>query len=62
MICYYHKKIGETEIHPDLNKPGVQIEFWQELLDKIEADREKYAEFRPMHSSEAFQLMVVFAH
>ena len=62
MICYYHKKTGETEIHPDLNQPGVYVEFWQELLDKIEADRKNYAEFRPMHSSEAYQLMVDFAH
>lgn len=62
MICYYHKKTGETEIHPDMNNAGVQEDFWQELFDKIEADKENYAEFRPMHSSEAYQLMVDFAH
>lgn len=61
LICFYNRKTGEVESHPDLDHPDVESELWQDVVDKIEADWDNYVRIDPMRSNEAFKIMGGFA-
>lgn len=61
MIVFYHKETGEIKYHPDPDDPYFDPEPWQEEIDNIERDREKYLKFESMESWQAFKVMEHFA-
>lgn len=58
---YFHKITGEIESHPDLDSPYIELEFWQEIIDKTNNDIENYITFYPNASGDQFKLMSKFA-
>jgi len=62
MICFYHRPTGEIESHPDSDDPFVDLEVWQDTIDKVENDWDNYETFNKMNSTEAFEVMEKFAH
>ena len=61
MQCFYHLPTGTMEYHPDMDNSDVEPEWWQEVLDKIKAERNNYFEIKPMVSRGGFQIMEDFA-
>lgn len=61
MMVFYHKETGEIKYHPDPDAPYFEPELWQEEIDKIENEREKYLRFESMESHQAFKVMEHFA-
>ena len=60
-LCFYHKTTGELESYPDENSnPGFDEEPWEEVMDKVEENRDNYLEFEPMSSHESFRVMENF--
>lgn len=61
MVCFYHKTTGELESYPDENSnPGFDDELWQEVVKKVEDNRDDYMGFEPMSSHESFRVMENF--
>lgn len=61
MVCYIHKETGEIELLPSDNLLTLDDELWQDLIDKIESNRDQYFALSPMDSNEAFEVMENFA-
>ncbi|HTE27161.1 UPF0158 family protein [Flavitalea sp.] len=60
-ICYLHKETLEIIQFPDKDKDLYEdMEVWQEEIDKVFDDREKYIEIKGMVSSESFSVMENF--
>src|SRR5690554_7705410 len=62
MQCFYHIPTGAFESHPDTSHSGFEPEWWQEVMDKIEADRSNYFELERMGSREDYKIMEDFAY
>lgn len=62
LICYYHRLTGELESLPDQDGPYFDPEPWQDLIGKIEQDRDSYERFNKMNSNQGFQMMENFAN
>ncbi len=60
-LCFFHKPSGSIEHHPDPNDLP-DPEFWQETINKIEADISNYKRFEKMNSRQSFQVMEYFAN
>lgn len=60
-VCYIHKQTGAIECFPDPNNPYVEVELFQEVVDKVENDFFNYFEIKKMASYQSFQVMVDFA-
>ena len=54
MTCFYHRPTGTIESHPDPGDLYFEPEFWQDLIDKIENDRDNYDRFEKMDSNQGF--------
>ncbi|MEM6525954.1 MAG: hypothetical protein AAF693_19300 [Bacteroidota bacterium] len=61
-LCFFHKPTGTIEHHPDPNDFYLDLEPWQETMDKIDEDRDNYQRFVKMHSNQAFLVMESFAN
>ncbi len=61
-LCFFHKPTGTIEHYPDPDNPYVELEEWQETLDKIDADSENYQRFEKMNSQQGFRVMESFAN
>ncbi len=61
MICYIHKETKEIKsiMYPD--DIYAERELWEEELEEIENNLEKYVRVDQMSSREAFQVMAAFA-
>lgn len=62
LICYYHRPTGTLESLPNQDDDYFDPEPWQDLIDKLEQDRDNYAKFEVMSSHQAFKVMENFAH
>jgi hypothetical protein len=61
MLCFYHIPTGTLESHPDPDDPYFDPEPWQDIMDKIESDRDNYIRIEKMNSHEAYEVMENFA-
>ncbi|MBI1308106.1 MAG: hypothetical protein GC181_15990 [Bacteroidetes bacterium] len=66
MVCYIHRITGEIESLPKTEENEFFFSAdeelpWQDVLDKIEKDRDNYHIIEGMQSSEAFEVMQNFA-
>lgn len=60
LVCFFHTKDGTIESHPDDMDLVDDHELWQEVIDKIELDFDKYIKFVKMDGSQSFRVMVDF--
>lgn len=59
---YFHKETGELVCIPDEDQHiGMEMEFWQEDIDKVEENFQDYLQFTTMESGESFEIMADFA-
>jgi hypothetical protein len=58
MLCFYHRPTETIEFYPD---EIMEEELWEELIDKIESDRNNYDRFEKMDSRQSFKVMEDFA-
>ena len=59
---FYHKVSGELIFVPDTDKHyGMEIEAWQDDLDKLDKDFTAYQEIEAMDSRDSFGVMADFA-
>lgn len=58
--CFVHKPTGTIEYYPDTIDGLYDMQPWQELIDKIEENRDDYERFEKMDSSQAFRVMEDF--
>ncbi|RUA33204.1 MAG: hypothetical protein DSY77_10890 [Bacteroidetes bacterium] len=61
MLVFYHKETGDVLYHPDPDNPYFEPELWQDQIDEIEKDRDKYLKFESMDSRQSFKVMEHFA-
>ena len=61
-LCFFHEPTGTVEHHSDPDDPYFDAELWQEIMDKLDADRVNYLRFDKMDSNQAFEVMEDFAH
>jgi hypothetical protein len=61
-LCFFHKTTGTIEHYPDPANAYVELDEWQETLDKIDSDRGNYLKFERMDSSQGFRMMEDFAN
>ncbi|MBO6793728.1 MAG: hypothetical protein JJ895_07450 [Balneolaceae bacterium] len=62
LLCFFHKQTGEIKHYPNPDNAFFEIEFWQEIIDSIEAERSNYFSFEVMSSYQKFQVMENFAY
>jgi len=56
--CYIHKETHEIVMFPDEDRfYDMDMEAWQEDIDKVFNNRTKYIEIENMDSSESFRAM-----
>ncbi|MFK7784310.1 MAG: hypothetical protein AB8B56_04290, partial [Crocinitomicaceae bacterium] len=60
LVCFFHTENGSIESHPDDMDLVYDYEPWQEIIDKIELDFDKYLKFVKMDSSQSFKVMAEF--
>lgn len=61
MICHYHKSTDEiVSIPKDYEDSGLEDEFWDEAIEKVEQHAAEYILFEPPASFEAFKIMEGF--
>ena len=59
---FYHPKTGELLFVPDtLRYPDIDIDAWEEDLEKLENNFTDYKEIKAMKSDDSFQIMADFA-
>jgi hypothetical protein len=61
-LCFFHEPTGNIEHYPDPDNPYVELEEWQETLDRIDADLDNYQRFEKMDSNLSFRVMEDFAN
>ena len=61
-LCFFHEPTGTIEHYPDPDNIYVEIEEWQDTLDRIDADLDNYQRFEKMDSNQAFRIMEDFAN
>lgn len=62
MTCYFHRPTGEIEYHPNDELLYMDEEPWEEILNRIEEDRDNYDRFEKMESRQEFGVMEDFAN
>ncbi len=60
MICYIHKETKELKFVIDMNDPYADAECWEEELEEIESNFDKYVKIEKMPSRDSFEMMVDF--
>ena len=61
--CYIHKETHEVITFPDEDRfTDMDQEPWQDDIDKVFDNHEKYIEIENMNSSESFRVMEDFVH
>lgn len=60
-LCFFHQPTGAIEHYPDPDNPYVELEEWQDVLDKIDDDFNNYIRFEKMDSYQGFKVMEQFA-
>ncbi len=56
--AFYHRQTGDLLFIPDsLKHPGIEIEAWEEDIEKLDNNFSDYAEIEAMDSSDSFELM-----
>lgn len=61
MKCFYNPKSTEITILPDFdNNPYSNEELWEEVIEEINSNFDKYIEFERMPSNEYFRMMEGF--
>lgn len=60
--CYYRRPMGKTELPTDLECLYYDPESWQDVINKIENDRDNYIRFDKMESYQAYRVMEDFAY
>ena len=59
--CFWHKTNGELLIIPDTVKNyGMDMEAWEEDMDKLDENFTDYAEINQMESGDSFEIMEEF--
>ena len=61
-LCFFHEPTGTIEHYPDPDNPYVELEEWQETLDRIDANWGDYQRFEKMDSNQAFRVMEDFTN
>lgn len=61
-LCFFHEPTGTIEHYPDSDNPYVELNEWQETLDKIDADHDNYLRFLKMDTRQGFRMMEDFAN
>ena len=61
-LCFFHAPTGAIESYPDPDNPYVELEEWQEIIDRVEDDRSNFIKFEPMDSMQSFRVMEDFAN
>ncbi|HYD21504.1 MAG TPA: UPF0158 family protein [Flavipsychrobacter sp.] len=61
MVCFYHIKTGEVESYPN-DLDDSYAEYWQDVLDKINAGIADYIRFDVPTDHESFCFMADFAN
>lgn len=60
--CYIHKESGEIVSVLDFDSwPGGDTEPWEEVLNELEENWDKYVEIERMESRESFEIMADFS-
>jgi hypothetical protein len=60
LVCFFHTENGTIESHPDDMDVVDDHELWQEIIDKIELEFDKYIKFEKMDSSQSFRVIADF--
>jgi hypothetical protein len=62
MRCFYHKDTKEIKSVIDLDRHiYADEELWEESINEIDREREKYIEFKALSSKESYSIMKDFA-
>lgn len=62
MVCFYHRSTGAIECYPDPDSfYSDDDDNWNEIIEKIEGDRDNYIRFEKMDSTQSFSIMESFA-
>ena len=60
--CFYHRGTGALLFVPDeLKHYGMDLEAWDDEMEKLEEDFTSYKEIEALDSRESFQIMAEFA-
>ena len=61
MICYYNPLTEEIKSHPDFDSNiFAEEEMWEDVVNEIDVNRDKYIRFEPMATNEYFKMMEGF--
>jgi hypothetical protein len=62
MKCFYHIATGELEYYPDelRGHAGMDLEMWQETIDKVANNYHEYISNEGMENHESFKMMEEF--
>jgi hypothetical protein len=62
MKCFYHISTGELEYYPDdlRGHVGMDMEIWQETIDKVANNYTEYILFEGLENHESFRMMEAF--
>ena len=58
--CFIHIKNKTIEYYPDPNDFISDLEPWQDVIDKVESNYDKYIKISKMDSNKSFQVMEKF--
>jgi len=60
-LCYYNIETGEIKSLPDFDSnPDAEEEMWEEEIEEINSNFDKYIEFEQMSSHDSFRVMEAF--
>ena len=60
-LCFLNKKNGNIEYHPkEMDLFYDEENPWQDVIDKIENNRNEYIRIEPMDSNQSFRVMEYF--
>lgn len=60
-LCYYNTETGEIKSLPDFDSnPDADEEMWEEDIEEINSNFDKYVEFEQMSSRDSFRVMEAF--
>ncbi|MGE5458716.1 MAG: UPF0158 family protein [Methanococcaceae archaeon] len=61
MKCYINKETGILKFTPDYDSGYADEELWEDDLNELEKNWDKYVEIEKMESHESFEIMADFA-
>lgn len=59
-VCFYHTENGTIESHPADMDLVDDSELWQEIIDQIALEKNKFIKFQKMDTNQSFKVMVDF--